>query len=36
MGEIPPRQVLARRKPLLMFRFVGAFLLRVAERTFAG
>jgi hypothetical protein len=31
-----PRQVLAGRKPLLLLRFVGAFLLRLAERTFAG
>jgi len=29
-------QVLERRKPLLVLRFAGAFLLRFAERTFAG
>jgi hypothetical protein len=31
-----PRQVLARRKPLFVSRFDGAFLLRFAERMFAG
>jgi hypothetical protein len=30
------RQVLAGRKPLFVLRFDGAFLLRFAERTFAG
>jgi hypothetical protein len=30
------RQVLAGRKPLFVLRFAGAFLLRFAERTFAG
>jgi hypothetical protein len=34
--SIIPRQVLERRTPLLMLRFVGRFLLRFAERTFAG
>ena len=29
-------QVLAGRKPLFVVRFDGAFLLRFAERTFAG
>ena len=29
-------QVLEGRKPLLVLRFAGAFLLRFAERTFAG
>ena len=29
-------QVLEGRNPLLVFRFDGAFLLRFAERTFAG
>jgi hypothetical protein len=29
------REVLAGRKPLLALRFAGAFLLRLAERTFA-
>ncbi len=29
-------QVLEGRKPLLLLRFAGAFLLRFAERTFAG
>ena len=28
--------VLATRKPLLLFRFVGLFLLRFAERRFCG
>ncbi len=28
------RKVLAARKPLLLFRFVGTLLLRYAERTF--
>ncbi len=31
-----PRQVLAGRKPPVLLRFVGAFLLRLAERTFPG
>ena len=35
-GSGVPRQVLAGRKPLLVLRFAGAFLLRFAERTFAG
>ena len=30
------RQVLAGRKPLFVLRFDRAFLLRFAERTFAG
>ena len=30
------RQLLEGRKPLLLLRFDGAFLLRFAERTFAG
>jgi hypothetical protein len=29
-------QVLAERSPLFVYRFVGEFLLRLAERTFAG
>ena len=28
--------VLATRKPRLLFRFVGSFLLRLAERRFCG
>lgn len=28
--------VLATRKPRLLFRFVGVFLLRLAERRFCG
>jgi hypothetical protein len=28
--------VLAKRKPLLLFRLVGLFLLRFAERRFSG
>ena len=35
-GYAPPRQVLARRNPLFVLRFVGVFVLRYAERTFAG
>ena len=31
-----PVRVLAKRKPLLLFRFVGVFLLRLAERRFCG
>jgi len=31
-----PRQVLARRNPLLVLRFIRVFLLRFAEQTFAG
>jgi hypothetical protein len=35
-AAILPVSVLAKRKPLLLFRFVGLFLFRFAERRFSG
>jgi hypothetical protein len=35
-ATILPLSVLAKRKPMLLFRLVGVFLLRFAERRFCG